>query len=1249
MADFQRDKTGQRLDFAGIDLVHPVDLLPPGKVPYALNVRRYIKGGIQGRNLLTAPVTVQSPNSASSITGTVSQTGAGQAWTNPANIISNSVFASVAVGGSNPTSSQILEVQGMGFSVPGTATITGIQFSFFCPSTSGVGLTANVQPLSGASLVGTITPIILTSGSGTKTVGGIGQLLGFAWTPANVNAGLGFSVYVASPGPTSSGATSFNQLEVTVYYTNSAPLTVTGSPHTIRRLNDSTPNGPASGYALVIGAAGSMYVNTAQVASGLSGNPVSLIPFRPNASVQPDMYVGDSSQAVTITANGFACTGMLKIRSDGQTQKMGIAEPQLAPVVSTSNSSITTTGTLAATDIPWTNFTGQNSGYNYGESNGAPHPISGRDGTPPFIVDCANASFITITSLTGTATINGGSHAPSDSNAAWVAPGSPSYPGQFIQIAGTGLTPSTASVVIGAFTDGAGNVVAKGVAPLFIPSVVDVGAVIGVTNAIQVPFGAVDFQIGINSVGNTYSSNSGSFAISVTVTTNALPAVTSILGTLSLSYFDDSPTSGPTGSYIWKNPDDPGGSGPVRSITDAIGTTTGNSFIFDATFSSGLPGLPGIGSPTVPMLWTDLDPNSVAIGSNPVFAAPLTRTNPTNTQFANFNFCLSGNIYFPSSGNFTFVLTNHDDLIWGIGGGVTLVSATVSGVGEGSSATLSGYGQTITVVNGYPLLPRQRYTSGSGGNYAKTTVVVSVPAAGIYPIEVDFDYWYHSGRILLVMGSPASGGSPTIIPPLPATIRQEVQYRYVYRNSGTGAVSNPSPESTAETIPVTANTITSLWSPDPQVDVVDYYRIDSVTADFTYVNTGPNDNLGGGGTNTPVTDSLLDTELGTQLLQFDNFEPFPSIDLPQKGILNSSGGVLTWVSGGAIGGSQTGFNIRWLAGTEILIGSPTSLAYTFIARPTSATTVVIPGVPDGDNLAYEIPEPILAAQPLPYLFGPTDNINFTFGVGDPLRAGTLYWCKGSNLDSAPDTNQLDVTDPGEPLVNGAMSNGRGVVFSIKRAWVIMPNFFNALATVTGTTGSTWTLQDTAITRGLFMPRCLAIDGGGNIFFRVNDGIHISAAGGESKSITDEDLYPLFPHESADGGTSIPQPVTLAGNTIYPPNDSQPQAQRFSIQGAYLYWDYIGTDSQPHTFVFDIAAMGWVPDSYQWPATIHAANEDTSTTGTLVGCNDGSVRQLATGATGIEVATAVFLTRAEDFGDTRGTKKVADVYIESENP
>jgi hypothetical protein len=176
---------------------------------------------------------------------------------------------------------------------------------------------------------------------------------------------------------------------------------------------------------------------------------------------------------------------------------------------------------------------------------------------------------------------------------------------------------------------------------------------------------------------------------------------------------------------------------------------------------------------------------------------------------------------------------------------------------------------------------------------------------------------------------------------------------------------------------------------------------------------------------------------------------------------------------------------------------------------------------------------------------------------------------------------------------------------------------------------------------------VAVTGGGNIYFRVDDGIHISAGGAASQSITDQDLYPLFPHENQDGGTSVPQPVTIAGYTIYPPNDALPQTQRFSYANGFLYYDYLDATSTPRTLVFDEAAMGWVVDVYTPTVTIHAPNEGQSVQGFLAGCSDGTVRQLA--SEGTEAATAVFLTRAEDFGDTRGIKKIGDLYIETTNP
>jgi hypothetical protein len=61
----------------------------------------------------------------------------------------------------------------------------------------------------------------------------------------------------------------------------------------------------------------------------------------------------------------------------------------------------------------------------------------------------------------------------------------------------------------------------------------------------------------------------------------------------------------------------------------------------------------------------------------------------------------------------------------------------------------------MTVVNGYPLMSAPRLSSGEGGYVGSSTVSVNFPQAGAYPIEVDWDYWYHSGRVLHVQANYA--------------------------------------------------------------------------------------------------------------------------------------------------------------------------------------------------------------------------------------------------------------------------------------------------------------------------------------------------------------------------------------------------------------------------------------------------------------------------------------------------------------
>lgn len=928
------------------------------------------------------------------------------------------------------------------------------------------------------------------------------------------------------------------------FISNAILSIIGGNINTIRRLNDSTPQGPPAGYTYIISDdEGNLFCGSSgtlsPIAIGMTPNQKSMIPFRPNASVQPWMYVFDSSPDSSVTISTryalsdssvtFNCSGMVKVRSDGLIYKMGIKEPQVAPTVSTSGSTTSGIDALPATTIPWTNVGGANPTYNYGHT-------SGGDGTAPVLISTPAGSQTLQLVVTGTATVNRASHSPGDTGATGAT-----FPANF-----TGVGPT---IVLGAFTDGSGNVL-TGTSP--VPLLANVGA--GVT--LQVPSGAVNFQIGIDSANNTFSANSGSFSVAWTLVTSAIATKVSTLGDITTYYWGDSPHSGPVATYIWKNPNDTG-SGIAKSIGTAVGNVTNNSWQFDSSPEDG----------TVPFLWDTLDSSGTVTGSIPVFSPKL-----ESEGFQDFNMCVVGSLFIPAAGTYTFTFKFKDQILVGFGAGT---ASNVTGFHNNTAHN----GQTETVVSALPLVFIGGI-DGAGGNHTGT-VDMSFESSQSVQVEIDYDYWEHTGRVLKMTCDGV------VIPPLSNAVRINVVYWGVYRGSQTGAMSNPSPASTPQVTPVLDNTVSLPFSPDPQVDKCDFYRQDNVLANPTYVATGPNTNPP-----TPIVDSLSDAGAANNpTLQFDNFEPFPSIDTPKKGIVNVSGGNITWVSGDK-------FNIRWLPGTVIEIGSPTQLAYSLYTRPVSTTAMYLPGVIDGTGLVYNIAEPILAAQPLAFAFGPTDNVNYAYAVQDPLRPGTYYWSKGNNLDSAPDTNQADLTDPGEPLVNGAMTAGVGLLASIKRAWIIEPNYYNALATATGTVGSIFSSQSTEIPRGLYIARAIAVEGGGKVFMRVQDGIIVSIAGGPSKSITDETLYPLFPHEN-----STPHPVVRNGVTIQPPNDSLPELQQFNIESQWMYWDYQGLDGLSHTLVFDIEAMAWLFDLYNEldsRTLTHASNAGLGVQGVLLG-------------------------------------------------
>lgn len=933
--------------------------------------------------------------------------------------------------------------------------------------------------------------------------------------------------------------------------TQSTPLFALPAPvHTLRRMNDLTPAGPVGGFTIIGGAGGGLFNNATQVDSGYSGNPLSFVPFRPNQSVQPWMYVADSLK-------------MSKVRSDGLTYKDGVAEPQAAPVVGTENTTVSGSVFVPGTTMPWLTAGGQNPSYNYGAGGG----------TGPVSITAAAGTTITLTASGTVNTSYGVGQAPG--NAGPVTSNSPGFfvPG------------GSCRVLCGAFTDASGNVIT--------PTVGSGPVSIGASASFLVPVGATKLQIGIDDT--TYGSNSGTFTVNYTVTTSAITTVPALIGDVTVYYWGDSPHSGPVAQYIWKNVSDSGGSGPVRSISDAAGTTTGNSLIFDSTPSAG----------SSPVAWSVFDSTGTITGTKSLFQPAL-----ESQGYQDFNATVQATLFIPAAGTYSVNITYKDNILWGIGNNANWPS-------RGSVVGTSG--QSVTVLDRLPLLPAPTI-SGNGGVIGSSTVAVTFPGAGSYPIELNWDYWFHSGRTLVVT---INGLNPA---PLSNTVKTNVQYRYIYRSSVTGALSNPSPASAQQQVPVQANTVTPAFSTDPQVDKVDYYRIDSSVDDYTYVGTGPNTNPP-----TPFTDATLDSDIsGNPILQLDNFEPFPSIDLPKKGVINVTSGIATWVSGDQ-------FNIRWLPGTIINSGG---INYVFDRRPTSATALTAVGITDGINLPYEIRQPKLAAQPMPSMWGPTDEAAYMFACGDPLRPGTLYFTKGNNPDSAPDTNQIEITSPSEPLMNGIILDGNGMVFSTERAWDLYPNFTSATATVTGVLGSAFRPIEAISDRGLYIRNAICTDGGKRGFFRAKDGISACVASGGTQSISDGDIWNLFPHEGFK-----PTAITLSGFTVFPPDDTRPEKQSLRFGNGYLYYDYQDINGNPRTLVYDVVMGGWSVDVYQFVVTTHEVEEGPNINGTYTGCNDGSVRVLTNN--GVEVATSVILTASFNGGDARANKMLGDVFVRAQ--
>jgi hypothetical protein len=182
--------------------------------------------------------------------------------------------------------------------------------------------------------------------------------------------------------------------------------------------------------------------------------------------------------------------------------------------------------------------------------------------------------------------------------------------------------------------------------------------------------------------------------------------------------------------------------GAVGAVTQtfpagaALNTATGTSFLWNQ----------GADVSSQPGKWETLNTSGEITGSTTPFS-----------QTTDYMIAFTATLSIPVAGQYTFTIKHQDGMLFGIGGAATKVSGP----------STDALGHTQTVVQGYTIMG-----ANNAAGLNTDTVVVNFPAAGTYGIEVDYDFWYHSGNQFsvicngsnVVSGTAASGTTQPIWP-----------------------------------------------------------------------------------------------------------------------------------------------------------------------------------------------------------------------------------------------------------------------------------------------------------------------------------------------------------------------------------------------------------------------------------------------------------------------------------------------------
>lgn len=921
--------------------------------------------------------------------------------------------------------------------------------------------------------------------------------------------------------------------------------------HSIRRLNDPLP-GAAQSYARVIGAGTKLYVGQTSFTAegtGYSGNPLALVPFRPPQSPEAWMYVGDSTQ-------------MSKVDATGTLFSQGIAPPVSAPNIAL-GAPLTTiiekfesigswaahadASALSASATDRVNTTISNIVFDQGTTGWASVSPASMNGIRP-------GALLTTGATTETVDVQSVFRTVAATTIAAIA----------YDAGATGMCTIQPSSVTGSLYEPQYDETSvPGASPLPVRSSERVVSPLALTPGTLVTLGGTTETVQVISVTSN-ADGTASFRCS-TANTHAAGDSITILRTFRAYFVNNHAAGSPltAGSFTFTNSGAGNGYGFVQ-INAA----------YDLTQIASSRPTQEDDELHISVMVDNLSLLTQGDVNFDIDSATTNVYNPTQDFTRNMEvYFYRANDLTPGVSQQLTILNNRvksvqnnqidtygSEAFFGLPGpGLQANVFTVpirKAVGQTSVQTETGDSQWTELH--FRVGDLQRLGADTSRNLSNVKAIrCSIQSTGSVSVRLS---------ALTIEGSYG---------PDVGDIGSDYYYRYRGRSKSTGAKSNCGPPTRFGLRPHRQSvTISPAHHPDPQVDTLDIFRYGGSITSWIYV--GSTDN---GATPAPFVDNYADADIANaEVLSLTDYQPFPTIDVPHTGTVNTVGTHVTWASGDQ-------FNTAWAPGSIININGIDCILY---SSPSSATVLELQqGVGALTGAAYYTKQPTILANPLPCCWGPFNGSEFA--CGDNYQPGVLYWTNGNDFDSTSDQNQLEITSPSEALMNGCMYDSRNYVFSSDRMFAIYANPQGPNA---------YYAQEIPNGKGMYSRWGLCT--GPLIWFLGRDGIY-QTAGGSPQSITDQDLSLLFPHDNIPGVN-----VTLGSNTFYAPDMTQTSALRLSYADSHVKFDYIDLSGDRRTMIYSTIQGVWSVDSYSYGAVTHYAEEGNGVHSGLIGGNDGFV-------------------------------------------